>query len=57
MAHMYRHSLITMAKQRLEEAAKEIPAKRLMDYVTGPGCKNALEEAITHTERANRSLI
>lgn len=46
-----------MAKQRLDAAAKEAAAKRLMDYVTSPICKTPLEEAITHTERAHRNLV
>lgn len=57
LARISRESLVTMAKQRLDAAAKEAAAKRLMDYVTSPTCKTALEEAITHTERAHRNLV
>lgn len=56
LARICRESLVTMAKQRLDAAAKEAAAKRLMDYVTSPMCKTPLEEAITHTERAHKNL-
>ncbi len=57
LAHICRDSLIAMAKQRLDAAAKEAAAKRLMDYVTSPVCKTPLEEAIPHTERAHKNLL
>ncbi len=57
LAHICRDSLIAMAKQRLDAAAKEAAAKRLMDYVTSPVCKTPLEEAISHTERAHKNLL
>jgi hypothetical protein len=57
LARICRESLVTMAKQRLDAAAKAAAAKRLMDYVTSPTCKTPLEEAIIHTERAHRNLV
>lgn len=57
LARICRDSLITMAKQRLDAAAKAAAGKRLMDYVTSPVCKTPLEEAISHTERAHRNLV
>ncbi len=57
LARICRDSLVTMAKQRLDAAAKEAAAKRLMDYVTSPVCKTPLEEAIAHTERAHKNLV
>lgn len=57
LARICRESLVTMAKQRLDAAAKAAAAKRLMDYVTSPVCKTPLEEAISHTERAHKNLI
>lgn len=57
LARICRDSLVTMAKQRLDAAAKAAAAKRLMDYVTSPVCKTPLEEAISHTERAKKSLF
>jgi hypothetical protein len=57
LARICRESLVTMAKQRLDAAAKVAAAKRLMDYVTSPVCKTPLEEAISHTERAHKNLI
>lgn len=57
LARICRDSLIAMAKQRLDTAAKEAAAKRLMDYVTSPVCKTPLEEAIFHTERAHKNLL
>ena len=57
LARICRESLVTMAKQRLDVAAKAAAAKRLMDYITSPVCKTPLEEAISHTERAHRNLL
>jgi hypothetical protein len=57
LARICRESLIAMAKQRLDAAAKAAAAKRLMDYVTSPLCKTPVEEAISHTERAHRNLV
>ncbi len=57
LARICRESLVTMAKQRLDVAAKAAAAKRLMDYVTSPICKTPLEEAISHTERAHKNLV
>lgn len=57
LARICRESLVTMAKQRLDAAAKAAAAKRLMDYVTSPVCKTPLEEAISQTERAQRNLV
>lgn len=57
LARICRDSLVTMAKQRLDAAAKAAAAKRLMDYVTSPVCKTPLEEAISHTERAQKNLV
>ena len=57
LARICRDSLVTMVKQRLDAAAKEAAAKRLMDYVTSPICKTPLEEAISHTERAHNNLV
>ncbi len=57
LARICRDSLVAMAKQRLDAAAKAAAAKRLMDYVTSPVCKTPLEEAISHTERAHKNLV
>jgi len=57
LARICRESLVTMAKQRLDAAAKAATAKRLMDYVTSPICKTPLEEAISHTKRAHKNLV
>lgn len=57
LARICRDSLVTMAKQRLDAAAKAAAAKRLMDYVTSPVCKIPLEEAISHTKRAHKNLV
>lgn len=57
LARICRDSLVAMAKQRLDAAAKVAAAKRLMDYVTSPMCKTPLEEAISHTERAHKNLV
>lgn len=57
LARICRDSLVAMAKQRLDAAAKAAAAKRLMDYVTSPVCKTPLEEAISHTERAYKNLM
>lgn len=57
LARICRDSLITMAKQRLDAAAKAAAAKRLMDYVTSPVCRTPLEEAISHTERVHKNLV
>ena len=57
LARICRDSLVTMAKQRLDAAAKAAAAKRLMDYVTSPVFKTPLEEAISHTERAHKNLL
>lgn len=57
LARICRDSLVAMAKQRLDAAAKAAAAKRLMDYVTSPVCKTPLEEAISQTERAKRNLV
>ncbi len=56
LARLCRDSLVTMAKQRLDAAAKTVAAKRLMDYITSPVCRTPLEEAISHTERAHKNL-
>ena len=56
LARLCRESLVTMAKQRLDAAAKAAAATRLMDYITSPVCKTPLEEAISHTERAHKNL-
>ncbi|OGI48692.1 MAG: hypothetical protein A2151_07340 [Candidatus Muproteobacteria bacterium RBG_16_65_34] len=57
LARICRDSLVAMAKQRLDAAAKAAAAKRLMDYVTSSVCKTPLEEAISHTERAQKNLV
>lgn len=57
LARICRESLVTMAEQRLDVAAKAAAAKRLMDYITSPICKTPLEEAISHTERAHKNLL
>ncbi|HKV97292.1 MAG TPA: hypothetical protein VJR90_07400 [Gammaproteobacteria bacterium] len=57
LASICRDSLVEMAKQRLDAAAKEAAAKRLMGYVTSPVCKTPLEEAILHTEHAHKNLL
>jgi hypothetical protein len=57
LARICRDSLITMAKQRLDAAAKVAAAKRLMDYITSPVCKTPLEEAISHAEQAHKNLL
>ncbi len=57
LARICRDSLVTMAKQRLDAAAKAAAAKRLMDYVTSPIFKTPLEEAISHTERAQENFV
>jgi hypothetical protein len=57
LAGICRDSLVAMAKQRLDAAAKAVAAKRLMDYVTSPVCKTPLEEAISHTQRAQKNLM
>ena len=57
LARICRDSLVAMAKQRLDAAAKAAAAKRLMDYVTSPICKTPLEEAISQTERAQKNLV
>jgi hypothetical protein len=57
LARICRDSLITMAKQRLDAAARAEAARRLMDYVTSPVCRTPLEEAISRTERAQRNLV
>lgn len=57
LAYICRDSLVAMAKQRLDAAAKAAAAKRLMDYITSPVCKIPLEEAISHTERAYKNLV
>jgi hypothetical protein len=57
LARICRESLVTMAKQLLDAAAKAAAAKRLMDYVTSAVCKTPLEEAISHTERAHKNLV
>lgn len=57
LARICRDSLVTMAQQRLDAAAKAAAAKRLMDYITSPVCKTPLEEAISHTARAQKNLV
>jgi hypothetical protein len=57
LARLCRESLVTMAKQRLDAAAREAAAKRLMDYVTSPGFKTPVEEAICSAERARNNLV
>ncbi len=57
LARICRDSLIAMAKQRLDAAAKEAAAKRLMNYVTSPICRTPLEEAIAQTVRAHKALL
>ena len=57
LARICRESLVSMVKQQLDAAAREAAAKRLMDYVTSPGFKTPLEEAIAHTERAHKNLV
>jgi uncharacterized protein YbaR (Trm112 family) len=57
LAHFCRDSLVSMAKQRLDAAAREAAAKRLMDYITSPTCKTPLEQAISQTERAGKKLM
>lgn len=57
LARICRDSLIAMAKQRLDAAAREAAAKRLMNYVTSPTCRTPLEEAITQTVRAHKNLL
>lgn len=57
LARICRDSLIAMAKQRLDAAAREAAAKRLMNYITSPVCRTPLEEAIAQTMRAHRGLL
>ena len=57
LARICRDSLVTMAKQQLDAAAKAAAATRLMDYVTSPTCRTPLEEAIAQTDRAQKNLI
>lgn len=57
LARICRDSLIAMAKQRLDAAARDAAAKRLMNYVTSPVCRTPLEEAIAQTMRAHKSLL
>jgi hypothetical protein len=57
LARICRDSLVAMAKQRLDEGAKLAAAKRLMDYVTSPVFRTPLEEAISRTDRAQKSLL
>jgi hypothetical protein len=57
LAHFCRESLLVMAKQRLDAAAREAAAKRLMDYVTSPCFRTPVEEAISNTERAHKNLV
>jgi hypothetical protein len=57
LARICRDSLIAMAKQRLDAAAREAAAKRLMNYITSPICRTPLEEAIAHTTRAHKVLV
>ena len=57
LARICRDSLIAMAKQRLDAAAREVAAKRLMNYITSPVCRTPLEEAIAQTMRAHRALL
>jgi len=56
LAHFCRDGLLSMAKQRLDAAAKGAAAKRLMDYITSPTCKTPLEQAILQTEKAGKKL-
>lgn len=56
LARLCRDSLVTMAKQRLDDAERAAAAMRLMEYITSPTCKTPLEEAISHTERAKSNL-
>jgi hypothetical protein len=57
LARICRDSLIAMAKERLNAAAREAAAKRLMNYVTSPICRTPLEEAIAQTMRAHKALL
>ena len=57
LARICRDSLVSMVKQKMDAAAKEAAAKRLMDYVISPIFKTPLEEAISHTLRAHKNLI
>ena len=57
IASVCRESLVLMTQQRLDAAAKDAAAKRLMDYVTGPICKTPLEQAISKTETAGKKLM
>lgn len=57
LAGICRESLVAMAKQRLDDAARAAAARRLMDYVTSPICKTPMEEAISYTERAQENLL
>ena len=57
LANFCRDSLVSMAKQRLDAAAREAAAKRLMNYVTGPTCRTPLEQAISQTEKAGKKLM
>jgi hypothetical protein len=57
LSHICRESLVSMAKQRLDSAAKAATAKRLMDFVTSPVCKTSLEQAISQAERAGKKLV
>lgn len=57
LARICRSSLALMAQQRLDAAAREAAAKRLMDYITSPIFKTPIEEAITHTKRAHQNLV
>jgi hypothetical protein len=56
LARICRESLIMMAKQRLDDAAKEAAAKRLMVYIASPTFRTPVEEALSHTKRAQRNL-
>lgn len=57
LARLCRESLMMMAKERLDAAAKEVAAKRLMDYITSPVFRTPLEEAVLSTERAHENLL
>lgn len=57
LANICRQSLVAMVEQKLDAAAKQAAAKRLMDYVTSPLCRTPLEEAIYQTQRAHKTLV
>jgi hypothetical protein len=56
LAHICRKSIVSMAQQKLDAAARQAVAKRLMDYVESPTCKIPLEQAISNTKQSLKIL-